>query len=238
VLKNKATENLINQIEASLEIIPEKSIALWMQQQRPQIAAPVLNLITPAKRSRILKLLAPEQQLTILQAVATLHPLDPATTEILASEINSLKMNSIGLENALSGTDTLVPKLEALSTDDQKRILNELDERCPNLAAEIRNKLLSIEKIATLLPKDLARVCADLSDKDLVLALKLEAESIRQIYLSAVSTRRRETLIETFTNIGPAPKSDIYRAQQRIRQLVSKLHSENVILFPWQEPLV
>ena len=229
---------LLKNVVDNLREINPQHLARWIERERTTTAATILCLIPAPKGTLVFKALNTELQIALCQTIATLEAINTENLQLILAEIENIKTRDTGTLKIFGGAETVSKLLENVDSDFREHIISELRQRTPKLAEDIEQQLLSVEKISTLLPRDLERTCCKLSDRDIVLALKIENKTVQEKFFSCVSGARRETLTELLRSLGPTRKTDVNAAQKKIKDIVTQLHTQGPILFPWEEKLV
>jgi flagellar motor switch protein FliG len=127
----------------------------------------------------------------------------------------------------VDGKTALTEILRYMDPAKEQAILAELE---PNTANQIRKKLFTIDVVFQVPDKDLQRVLRDYADRELALVLRGAEEKARQRMLTSVSERRRGLIQMEDNVIGPAPKSDLDRAQQDFLEYIQLLEQKGEIV--------
>jgi flagellar motor switch protein FliG len=128
--------------------------------------------------------------------------------------------------------------VQSLDSDLRGQILSAVEQKDPSLAGYLENGLLSVERIAQLMPNHLALLLSQLKDQDIGWFLRGEKNNVCEIYLSCLSSRRRqdvECLLEPAKKITQKQKAE---ACERLRAKATSMKEEGKLVFPWEESLV
>lgn len=130
------------------------------------------------------------------------------------------------------GVDTVAPILNATDIARERRILDRLAERDPDLAAQIRNRLFTFDDLATLDPPVLQDLLRRLDTHTLALALKGAPDPVRQTLLAQLSENARAVLDDEITVLGRVHRRDVEEAQHTITDLLHQLEDSGAIVLP------
>jgi flagellar motor switch protein FliG len=75
-------------------------------------------------------------------------------------------------------------------------------------------------------------------DKTLVSVLYRVEPPIKEIFLSAISHKRREIIEEHFSYEKPLSKNDYEAIKQKFIQKAVSLEEQGLIIFPWKDKVV
>lgn len=238
LLKALNTNSLQDEICTLLDEIPPNAIAAWISKEQISTAAAVICLAQPQTAGNIFKLIPKERQVELCLSINGHIGIEDVAINLILGELKNLKEKGVCGSHLVGGIDSLAKLIEAVPASYREKLLQDLSEKDKNLAASLAKKMLSLEKISSLSTKDLARVCRDLSDRDLVLALKLEKITVCEKFFAAVSKARSQALQDLMQSIGQVRRSDAETAQQLIQETATKLYQAGNIAFPWDDTYV
>lgn len=221
-----------------LHDLPLGSLVQWMREESLAVAATLFCLSAGPRRAALVDALPVDMRTELLRAVAQ----RTANTEQGLEDLLEAAREKLGREDLragqAAGKERLGLAFPGLPSDLRQRLLDGLRERAPELAGFLAGKLVSVERIASLLPADLARVCAGLADRDLILALRTEPEAVRAIFLRAVSRTRAEELRRALELGRPEKRADVDAAVRKVASVAENLRESGSILFPWEDDIV
>ena len=130
----------------------------------------------------------------------------------------------------VGGVKALVEILNSVDRTTEKNIISDLEARQPELADEVKANLFIFEDIVTLDRHAIQRILREVSNDDLVLALKGASEEVATIIYDNLSSRAAEMLKEDIKFIGPVRLSQVEEAQQRIVAVIRNLDEAGEII--------
>jgi flagellar motor switch protein FliG len=209
--------------------------------EQPQTVALILCYMQPDKAAQILINFPTEKQSEIAERIGTITSTSPAVIEKIEKVIESKFSTYIenDTEN-VGGVSTLVEILNQVGRTTEKAIVGELEERQPELAEEVKASLFTFEDIISLQKSDVQKVLREVSNDDLVLALKGVSDELRDFIFDNLSTRAVETLKEDMQFMGPARLSAVEEAQQNVVTVIRRLdeHGEIYIMRGDQDAII
>ena len=120
--------------------------------------------------------------------------------------------------------------LNAVGQDAETKILSTLEEANPNLAHKIRARMFSFEDLIQVDSRQMQLVLNELDQKDLVLALKIASDAVKELVFSSMSKNSAEILRKDLENLGPSKRENVEAAQSKTVQLVRKFVEEGKII--------
>lgn len=112
----------------------------------------------------------------------------------------------------------------------EKAILTDLENDNPELVEEIKKRMFVFEDIVTLDNRAIQRVIRDCENEDLMLALKVSSDEVKEIVFKNMSKRMVETFKEEMEYMGPVRLRDVEEAQSRIVAIIRRLEEAGEIV--------
>lgn len=187
--------------------------------------------LDPAAAARILKHMDEGVQADLHMRIATIAPV----SEELFQEVERDMRNRItalvqpeGLSE-IPGIEVVVEILGQVSKSVEKRVLEQIAERDEELAQLIKESLFVFDDIAVLDNRAIQEILKSVDTTDLSMALYPADETIREKFMSNLSTRARENLAEEIEFLRNPQGGDIKAAQKRIVASVRALEDAGSI---------
>lgn len=222
------------------EEIPDWILSDHLSTQLDSVVATVLGFIEPSRAAKLLKQFPASRQVLLLLNLAQERVLDAVVLDELETDLEALreKTSSGRYGHCVGGGAHVLALLQELDSETRERVLSEVELREPALGEYLTGGLLSVERLAQLLPSHLALLLAQLKDTEIGHSLRGEKGAVQQAYLACLSKRRREDvecLLAPEKKITQKQKAE---ASERLRQCALKLKGEGKLIFPWEESLV
>lgn len=222
------------------EDIPDWILSEHLKNQLDSVISAVLGSLESTRAGSLFKAMPAERQTALLMSLSKERVLESSVLDELEADLEELRSRTASgrYGQRVGGPQRVLALVQALDPEMRERILEQVDAREPALARHLEGGLLSVARLAGLLPAHLALLLAQLKDNDIGSFLRGEAADIQSVYLSALSKRRRED-IECLL----APEKKITQKQKaeacdRLRSCAQQMKGEGRIIFPWEESLV
>ena len=191
----------------------------------------ILSYLEAEQAGLILSQLPQEMQADIAKRIATMESTSP---EVI-SEIEAVlerKLSSTVTQDftETGGVDAVVEVLNGVDRSTEKTILDALEIQDPELAEEIRKRMFVFEDIITLDNRSIQRVIRDCENEDLILAMKVSSEEVKDILFKNMSQRMAESFKEEMDVMGPVRLRDVEEAQSRIVGIIRRLEDAGEII--------
>ncbi|GIN57831.1 flagellar motor switch protein FliG [Lederbergia ruris] len=230
---------IINRLTSSLQVRPfdfarkadAAQILNFIQNEHPQTIALILSYLDPEKAGQILSELPQNVQMDIAKRIAVM---DRTSPEVI-SEVESIlerKLSTTVTQDytQTGGIEAVVDVLNGVDRSTEKTILDALSIEDPELAEEIKKRMFVFEDIVTLDNRSIQRVIRECDNEDLLLALKISSEEVKEIIYRNMSTRMVETIKEEMEFMGPVRLRDVEESQSKIVGIIRRLEDAGEII--------
>ncbi|MBX9703646.1 MAG: hypothetical protein K2X39_05790, partial [Silvanigrellaceae bacterium] len=182
---------LLNDVRDLLNEIETMVLYKWLLNEHPQTIACVLAIGNAKKMAKIFTQFPDDSKTLIIQKISQINSLEPPELTNLYEELANLKSRK-GIHSLINpgGTQKVVELLQASSPEIRMSILEKIGEKAPELHQQIIKELVTVERLSGLLPNHLSLLCSCLPDQVISLGLRLEQQSVREIFLNALSKKR------------------------------------------------
>ncbi|MEK4875152.1 flagellar motor switch protein FliG [Bacillus sp. FSL W8-0102] len=238
-LGKEQAQDIINRLTSSLQVRPfdfarradPSQILNFIQNEHPQTIALILSYLDPQQAGQILSELPQDVQADVARRIAIM---DRTSPEII-SEVEAIlerKLSATVTQDytQTGGIETVVEVLNGVDRSTEKTILDTLEVQDPELAEEIKKRMFVFEDIVTLDNRSIQRVIRDCENEDLLLALKVASEEVKEVVFRNMSSRMAETFKEEMQYMGPVRLRDVEEAQSRIVGVIRKLEDAGEII--------
>lgn len=235
---DQATE-IINRLTSSLQVRPfdfarkadAGQILNFIQNEHPQTIALILSYLEPEKAGHILSELPQDMQADIAKRIALMDSTSPEViSEVEAILERKLSATVTQDYTQTGGVETVVEVLNGVDRATEKTILDALEIQDPVLAEEIKKRMFVFEDIVTLDNRSIQRVIRECENEDLLLALKISSDEVKDIVYRNMSTRMVDTFKEELEFMGPVRLRDVEEAQSRIVSVIRRLEETGEII--------
>ncbi len=235
--KGGEAEEIIDQLSLSsanldsLELIDPRTLAGFIRNEHPQTIALILAHLEPAKFGETLKLLPESLHTEILLRVANLDAVAPELIDeiedVLRQEVQA--MGSISTDK-LGGVEAIADMLNLIDKSTEEEILDNLEERDPDLAEEIRQLMFVFDDLVKLDDRSIQELIKNVPIEKWMVALKTSSEAVRELVFKNLSQRAAEMLKEDMEAMAAVKLSDVEAVQFEVLQITRKLEEEGKII--------
>lgn len=214
------------------QIIDLDSVAIvnLIKDEDSQAIALVVSYLSAQKGSEVLMQLPEATREMVVEKLATLAstPIEVVETlgDVLTRKIGERVSRAL---NQTGGEKSAAAVLNAMDKDERSKILNNLDERTPDLVRSIRMKMFTFDDLATLDVKTMQKIMREVDASKLAIALSAATEQLKESMLGALSKRAAENVVDEIDNLGRVSLREIEANQNAIIDIVRKLEAEGEI---------
>ena len=202
----------------------------FLNKEHPQTIALILSHLNPDQTANALKELPEPIRTDVVYRIATLGKISPQTLkqiEIVVDEMAGLTMSqSIG---KIGGTKSIATILNRTSISLSKEILDQIEQKDPDVAMEIKRLMFLFDDIIHIQDKDIQKIMREIDRKDLALALKIADDKLRNKIFANMSERAADLLKEELQYMGMVKLKEVEAAQARIIDTVKALEDSGEI---------
>ncbi|MGJ3203507.1 flagellar motor switch protein FliG [Geobacillus thermoleovorans] len=230
---------IINRLTSTLMVRPfdfarkadPMQLLNFIQNEHPQTIALILSYLEPAQAGQILSALPQEMQADVARRIALM---DSTSPEIIneVEQILERRLSATVVQDytQAGGIEAVVEVLNQVDRSTERTILDALEIQDPELAEEIKKRMFVFEDIVTLDHRAIQRVIREVDNNDLMLALKVASDEVKNIIFRNMSTRMAETFKEEMEYMGPVRLRDVEEAQSRIVAVIRRLEEAGEIV--------
>lgn len=230
---------IINRLTSALQVRPfdfarkadPAQILNFIQNEHPQTIALILSYLDAPQAGQILSELPQDIQADIARRIAVM---DSTSPEIIneVEQILERKLSATVTQDYTNtgGIEAVVEVLNGVDRSTERTILDALEVQDPELAEEIKKRMFVFEDIVTLDNRAIQRVIRDCESEDLLLALKVSSEEVKDIVFKNMSQRMAEQFKDQMEFMGPVRLRDVEEAQSRIVSVIRRLEDAGEIV--------
>lgn len=230
---------IIDRLTSSLQVRPfdfarradPQQILNFIQNEHPQTIALILSYLEPEQAGQILSELPQEMQADVARRIAVMDSTSPEIVNEV-EQILERKLSATVTQDYThaGGIEAVVEVLNGVDRSTERTILDALEIQDPELAEEIKKRMFVFEDIVTLDNRAIQRVIRECDNEDLILALKVASEEVKEIVFKNMSTRMAETFRDEMEYMGPVRLRDVEEAQTRIVAVIRRLEEAGEIV--------
>ena len=199
--------------------------------EHPQTIALILANLNFQVAAEVIKMLPENIQSEVVVRIANL---DSVPDEIV-DEVQSVLEKQIesvggGRRQRMGGVEVAAEILNQVERSVEKTILEKIEEEHEELADEIRQSMFIFEDLIHLDDRSIRALLKEISNDELILALKTASDALKEKIFGNLSKRAAEMLKEDMEVMGPVRVKEVEQAQRSIIKTARRLEEEGKIV--------
>jgi flagellar motor switch protein FliG len=216
-------------LEALKWMAPD-TIAAFLRNEHPQTICLVLAHLEPSQASLVLSRLRPGVQSDVMMRLATLDRVAPKVLQDLNHVLKEELISSASTQTeTLGGAKSAAEIMNNVDKGTETSIFEAMEEINPTLVEEIREMMFTFEDLVGIDNRGMQELSKQISQQQLVLALKTASDEIKAKFYSSISTRAAQNIQEELEIMGPVKVSEVEAAQMEIVKVARRLDEEGKI---------
>jgi flagellar motor switch protein FliG len=216
-----------------LDTVEPSQLLTLLDGELPETIALVLAHLRPEKASGVMAGLGEGQAIEVAHALATMGSATPEAVTIIAESLKARTGTAVaaGRSHAeiVGGVQPLVDIINRSDIGTERAVLDGLEQKDPELAEEVRSKMLTFADIVKLESRDIQQILRGIDAGVLARAMKGAAQPLLDAINSNVSDRNREILQSEITAVGPVRASEVQEARASIVRTIRELEASGTI---------
>ena len=228
---DRLASNMAGKSFEFLQDVDAGQIIAMVDGELPQTIALVLAHLKPAVASAVISGMGEQTRTDIAQCIATMGT---ATPEAVAAVAETLKVRAgaVGQRDHVDAVGGIQPLVEIINRSDvstEKSVLEGLEARDPELAEEVRSRMLTFADLVKLERRDVQQILRGINISVLALAMKGASVPVLEMIHENVSERNLEILESEINALGPVRASQVEEARAEIVRSIRELEAEGTI---------
>ncbi len=213
-----------------LQLQPLHQVVAAIQDEHPQMITVTLMCLQSDLSAKILKCLPKPLSQDVIMRMTHSNPVSQYAMNLLSHyfEEQFAKTEKFKLLTS-DGFNLAANILAQMDAESETEIMASLEKNNQDITEKLQDKLFPFDKLANMDTRSMQTLIAELSNDDLVLALKGADEELKAFFFKSMSAKSAELLKEDIESKGPVKLSDVLAAQKRIVGIAKKLSKEEKI---------
>lgn len=215
-----------------LDAVEPGQVHMLLTGELPQTSALVLAHLRADQASRVLAGLDEGTRTEVAHAIATMGSPSPDAVRVVADTLKqraSAVVAAREASDAVGGVQPLVDIINRADASTEKALLEALERRDPELAEEVRSRMLTFDDIVRLEARDVQQVLRGVDASVLAVAMKGVSEQVAEVITTNLSERNREILADEVRVLGPVRLSQVEDARAEIVRAIRDLEASGAI---------
>lgn len=237
-LGEKGSEEFFNELNVlhapfdSLRNIDPKVLANFIRIEHPQTIAIILAHLEPEIAGAVINLLPDESKTDVAYRIANLDRVSPDIIKEIDQVIETEIASAGNIQNTrkIGGPKQIAEMLNVVDKATEDVIFKGLERSAPELANNIRQLMFIFEDLLKIDDRSMQFLLREVSNQDLVLAMKTASPQLKNHIFRNVSERAAQMINQDLEAMGPVKVSEVEKAQQNVVKIARKLEEEGKIV--------
>ncbi|HTX42434.1 MAG TPA: flagellar motor switch protein FliG [Acidobacteriaceae bacterium] len=219
-----------------LQRVDPQQLGKFLESEHPQTIAVVLAHLDPRRGCVVIDSLSEERRVEAVRRLAAMRQFSPEMAQRVAMILHRRleNMGDTG-RRAYAGFKAVADLLNRMSSEQARRILEEIESADVAMALSIRNLMFTFEDLVTIPPASMREIVSAADKRQLALALRAAREDLRAHVFAAMSSRAADMLKEDMEVMGPVRGREVAAAQHEILALARGLEAEGKIILKLEQ---
>ncbi|WP_022947946.1 flagellar motor switch protein FliG [Methylohalobius crimeensis] len=214
-----------------LKWMEPRAIAEMLRNEHPQIVAILLSLLDAGQSAAVLEYLPDNMRYDTVMRIAGLEAVQPDALKELDAIMEEQLMGKTNLKSSnIGGVERAAEILNVTESGIENGIMEQLEEKAPDLAQQIQDKMFVFEDLAQFDDRSTQTLLREVSTDTLLLALRGTDEALKERIFGNMSRRASEMLRDDLEAAPPAKLSEVEAAQKDILQIARRLADAGEIM--------
>ena len=214
-----------------LQWMDAKSIGEMVSDEHPQVIAIILSVLEHDVAAEVLEYVSESKRSEIIKRVASLDSVQPsAMAELEGIMAKQFSNNTTSRASNLGGIETAAKIMNFAKVDVESGVMSGVTKMDKDLASQIQDRMTTFDNMADIDNRSMQTLLRSIENDLLMSALRGADEAIKDKFLSNMSERARDLLLDDMEAKGPIRVSEVEAAQKAIMQIARKLSDDGEIM--------
>lgn len=229
---NRVASSMAGKAFEFLDTAEPGQLQTLLDGELPQTIALVLAHLRPEHASAFFGGLEDSLRTDVAQCIATMGAATPEAVRVVADTLKlraGAVVSSRESVEVVGGVQPLVEIINRADVSTERAVLESLEARDPELAGELRSRMLTFADIVKLESRDVQQVLRGIDSAVLAIAMKGSTPQVVEVIRTNLSERNREILDDEISSAGPVRLSQVEEARADIVRAIRDLEAQGSI---------
>jgi len=213
-----------------LSNVQEQVLANYLKNEYPQTVAVVISKLRPEHAARVLSILPEELALDVINRMLKMEAVQKEVIERLEATLRTEFMSNLSQTRRRDAHEVMAEIFNNFDRQTETRFLTALEEDNRDSAERIKTLMFTFDDLARLDTGSAQTLMRHVDKGKLAIALKGASDVVRQFFLSNMSTRAANMLVEDMTGMGAVRLRNVDEAQALLVNLAKDMAAKGEIL--------
>ena len=213
-----------------LSNVQEEVLANYLKNEYPQTVAVVLSKLGSEHAARVLAILPEEFALDVVNRMLRMEAVQKEVIERVEQTLRTEFMSNISQTRRRDAHEVMAEIFNNFDRQTETRFLTALEEQNRESAERIKTLMFTFDDLTKLDTASAQTLMRHIDKDKLAVALKGANETVRQFFLSNMSTRAAKMLLDDMEAMGPVRLRDVDEAQAMLVNLAKDLAAKGELM--------
>ncbi len=213
-----------------LSNVQEEVLANYLKNEYPQTVAVVLSKIRPEHAARVLGILPEELALDVINRMLKMEAVQKEVLERVESTLRTEFMSNLSQTRRRDAHEVMAEIFNNFDRQTETRFMTALEDENREAAERIKTLMFTFDDLTRLDAGSAQTMMRNIDKDKLAIALKGANETVRQFFMSNMSTRAAKMLADDMQAMGPVRLRDVDEAQSQLVNLAKDLAAKGEIM--------
>lgn len=213
-----------------LSNVDAEILANFLKGEYPQTVSVVLSKIRTDHAAKVLSLLPEEFAIDVVHRMLKLEGVQKDALERIEDTLRTEFISNLAHTHRRDAHELIADIFNGFDRQTETRFLSALDEINRDATKRIRALMFTFDDLTKLDPASMQTLLRSIDKQLLTKALKGAGESVRQFFLSNMSSRAAKVLEDDMAGLGPMRLKEVDDAQMKIVHLAKDLADKGEIM--------
>jgi len=213
-----------------LSNVQEQVLANYLKNEYPQTVAVVISKLRPEHAARVLAILPEELALDVVSRMLKMEAVQKDVIERVEQTLRTEFMSNLSQTRRRDAHEVMAEIFNNFDRQTETRFLTALEEHNRESAERIKTLMFTFDDLVKLDSASAQTLMRNIDKGKLAIGLKGATDTVRQFFLSNMSTRAAKMLVEDMQAMGPVRLRDVDEAQALLVNLAKDLAARGEIL--------
>ena len=213
-----------------LSNVQEQVLANYLKNEYPQTIAVVMSKIRPEHAGRVLSILPEDLALEVVNRMLRTESVQKEILERLEQTLRMEFMSNLAKTQRRDAHEQMAEIFNSFDRQTESRFMTSLEEHNRDAAERIKTLMFTFEDLANLDNASAQTLLRHVDKDKLAIAMKGANETLRDFFLSNMSSRAASMLKDDMDVMGPVRLRDVDESQSQMVNLAKDLAAKGEIM--------
>lgn len=214
----------------TLNLIDAGTVSEMIRDEHPQIIATILIHLERSQAADVLEQFPEKLRNDVMLRIATFTGVQPAALQELTDVLGSMLEGQNLKRSKMGGVKTAAEILNLMNSNSEEAVVDTVRSYSEDLAQRILDEMFVFENLIDVDDRSIKLILKEIDSGSLAVALKGESQDLRDKFISNMSSRAAELLLEDMEARGRVRVSQMEAEQKAILAVVRRMADKGEIV--------